>query len=71
MTKEKFQKIYLITILIPFLMVIFPIYEIANRSTPIILGMPVSFFWVVLWIVIVFIAITILYTKDPANKEED
>jgi hypothetical protein len=72
MTKEKFQKVYLITTIIPFLMLVFPFYGLANRATPIVMGVPFSFFWVVMWIVITFIAISILYFKDPENngKEE-
>jgi hypothetical protein len=71
MTKEKFQKVYLITTIIPFLMLVFPLYGIANRATPIVMGVPFSFFWVVLWIIIVFIAITVLYFKDPENEKEE
>jgi hypothetical protein len=71
MTKEKFQKVYLITTIIPFLMLVFPLYGIANRATPIVMGVPFSFFWVVLWIIIVFVAITVLYFKDPENGEEE
>jgi hypothetical protein len=71
MTKEKFQKVYLIITIIPFLMLVFPIYGLANRATPIVMGVPFSFFWVVLWIVITFIAISVLYFKDPENGKEE
>jgi len=33
---------------------IWPIYLIANRIKPLILGMPFSMFWVALWICIIF-----------------
>ena len=33
------------------LVMIFPIYGLANRVEPMILGMPFSLFWIVAWIV--------------------
>lgn len=48
-----------------FLPTIFPLFAIANRVEPIILGLPFSFFWVVLWIVIAFSALLVLYYFDP------
>lgn len=44
MSKKKFTTIYILTVTIPFLLLIFPLYEIANRATPIIMGLPFSFF---------------------------
>lgn len=70
MSRRKFQTIYLVAVIIPFLMLIFPLFEIGNRATPIVLGLPFSFFWVILWIVITFLIITGLYFIDPDHKEE-
>jgi len=36
-----------------------------------ILGLPFSFFWIILWIVITFIAIVFLYKIDPNKDEEE
>jgi uncharacterized membrane protein len=51
-------------------MLVFPFFEIANRATPIIFGLPFSFFWVILWIVITFVSLVVLYRFDPDQDEE-
>ncbi|MBO0601555.1 DUF3311 domain-containing protein [Sporosarcina sp. E16_3] len=70
MSKKKFTTIYIVTVTIPFLLLIFPLYEIANRAEPIIMGLPFSFFWVIIWILITFTAMLILYKVDPTKSEE-
>lgn len=71
MSKSKFNTIYIAVGLIPFLMLVFPFFEFANRATPIIFGLPFSFFWVILWIVITFVALVVLYRLDPDQDEEE
>jgi hypothetical protein len=51
-----------------FLPLIFPLFSFANRPTPIVMGLPFNFFWVILWIVIAFVAVLILYMIDPDKK---
>lgn len=68
--KKRFQTVYLITICVLFLTVLFPVYQIANKPYPIILGLPFSFFWVVLWIVITFLIVLFFYFRDPDREEE-
>jgi uncharacterized membrane protein len=70
MSRKSFLRTYVTIIIVPFLMVIFPIFEIANKVTPFVLGLPFNFFWIVLWIVITFIAVVFLYFKDPDNKKD-
>lgn len=70
MTRKKFQRIYFFTILIPFLMTIFPLFSLANHAKPIVLGLPFPLFWIVLWTVLTFAAITVLFFKDPDIDEE-
>ena len=48
-----------------FLPTVFPIFALANRVEPLVLGFPFAFFWVVLWIVIAFSALLVLYYLDP------
>ncbi|SFE72443.1 DUF3311 domain-containing protein [Alteribacillus iranensis] len=69
MSKKRFYTIYISVTCITFLMTIFPIFEIANRAEPIIIGLPFNFFWVVMWIVITFLAVLTLYFKDPDVDE--
>jgi len=71
MSKRKFYTLYITISTIPFLMLVFPFFEVGNRATPIVMGLPFSFFWVILWIVITFVALIVLYSLDPENKEEE
>ncbi|MDM5209345.1 DUF3311 domain-containing protein [Cytobacillus kochii] len=70
MKKRKFISLYVVVTMIPFLLLIFPLFELVNRPTPIILGLPFSFFWVILWIFITFVALIVLYFIDPDKNEE-
>lgn len=70
MSKQRFNTIFGITTLIPFFLLLFPLFEIGNRATPIIFGLPFSFFWVILWIVITFLALIVLFILDPEKHEE-
>jgi uncharacterized membrane protein len=69
MSKKGFQTLYIVIAIVTFLPLIFPVFEVANRATPIVLGLPFNFFWVVLWTVIAFVAVVILYFVDPENKK--
>lgn len=71
MSTKKFNVIFCVACAIPFLFLIFPLYEIGNRAIPTIFGLPYSFFWVLLWVVITFIAVVFLYFLDPAKNEEE
>ncbi|WP_423410526.1 DUF3311 domain-containing protein [Heyndrickxia sp. MSNUG] len=71
MSKAKFNTLYILFSVIPFLLLVFPLFEIGNRATPIVFGLPFSFFWVILWILITFIALVVLYRFDPAKDEEE
>ncbi|MDT9027204.1 DUF3311 domain-containing protein [Rossellomorea yichunensis] len=71
MSKSKFTKIYCLSLILPFLLLIFPLFSIGNRATPIIMGMPFSVFWVILWIIITFLIVLILYRIDPDKDEEE
>ncbi|MGM0751546.1 MAG: DUF3311 domain-containing protein [Bacillota bacterium] len=71
MSKSMFTKIYCMSLILPFLLLIFPLFSIGNRATPIIMGMPFSVFWVILWIIITFLIVLVLYRIDPDKDEEE
>lgn len=71
MTKKTFTKIYCLSLAIPLLLLVFPLFTLGNRSTPLILGLPFSFFWVLFWIVITFLIVLMLYRLDPDKDEEE
>ena len=47
--------------------VTFPGYAPANRVYPLVLELPFSMFWIVLWIVLGAIALLLVYLRDQAN----
>lgn len=44
---------------------------LANRDTPMILGMPFLLVWMVAWVILTSVCMTIVYLTDPANREHD
>ena len=54
---------------IPFLGVLGGIF-FANRVEPYIIGLPFILFWIVAWVVLTSVLMTVIYMLDPANKEE-
>jgi Protein of unknown function (DUF3311) len=43
----------------------------ANRVEPYVLGMPFLLFWIVFWMVLSSVILTIVYRFDPDNKGSD
>lgn len=39
-----------------------------NRDEPYVLGLPFLLFWIVLWVVLTSVCMTVIYHTDPANK---
>ncbi|WP_347548613.1 DUF3311 domain-containing protein [Pseudalkalibacillus hwajinpoensis] len=71
MSKKKFTRIYCISLIIPMLLLVFPLFSIGNRSTPFVMGLPFSVFWVIGWIIVTFLIVLILYRLDPDKDEEE
>lgn len=68
MSKRTFNTVYITVCVIAFLPVVFPVFAVANSANPVVLGLPFNFFWVVLWVVVVAVAVVVLYFLDPSNK---
>ncbi|MCU9594396.1 DUF3311 domain-containing protein [Caldibacillus thermolactis] len=43
---------------------------LANRIEPMIMGLPFSIFWIVLWVILSSLTIFIMYTFDDHKEEE-
>ena len=65
MSRKKFQKIFIVVMVLVFLPTIFPIFAFANRVEPFVFGLPFNFFWVVSWILIAFALLLVMYLMDP------
>ena len=54
---------------IPFLGVLGGIF-FANRVEPYVIGLPFILFWIVAWVVLTSVLMTVIYMLDPANRKE-
>ncbi|MDM5332015.1 DUF3311 domain-containing protein [Ureibacillus composti] len=61
----KYIKLLLI---IPFIGMILCL-PLANRIEPYVFGLPFLLFWIVLWMILSSLIMTIIYKFDPDNKE--
>jgi TRAP-type C4-dicarboxylate transport system permease small subunit len=68
MSRRSFQKLYVVVCILAFAPVMFPVFEIANSATPIVVGLPLNFLWVVAWVLIVALCAVVLYRIDPENR---
>ena len=50
------------------LLLTFPVYAVANQARPIILGMPLTMFWMVVWIVVEFVVLLGIYGWEHRKR---
>ena len=43
----------------------------ANRVEPTVLGLPFLLFWIVLWVVLTAVCMSVIYLTDPRNRAEE
>lgn len=43
----------------------------ANRVEPSVLGLPFLLFWIVLWVVLTAVCMSVVYLTDPRNRAEE
>lgn len=63
--------VFVIVIVIAALSVMWPGYTLFSSATPLIFGFPLSFAWMILWVMISFIAMLGLYFSDKRAEESD
>ncbi len=63
--------IFSIVMILATLSVIWPGYALFSSATPLILGLPLSFAWIILWVIIGFAAMLALYFSDNKDPETD
>lgn len=52
------------------LALIWPVYPFAADLRPYIFGLPLSFAWVVGWLMVMFVALVLLYRTDAPNSAD-
>lgn len=61
---------FLVVTVISGLALIWPVYPLAADIRPYILGLPLSFAWVVGWLIVMFVALVLLYRADMSDDSE-
>ncbi|MFS0784046.1 DUF3311 domain-containing protein [Bacillus sp. 1P06AnD] len=64
------MKGYYLLAILPFIGLIGGL-EFANRIEPFVLGLPFLHFWIVLWVILTSVILTILYKLDGRLPEEE
>tara|TARA_R110002124_G_scaffold183735_9_gene351249 strand:+ start:30024 stop:30284 length:261 start_codon:yes stop_codon:yes gene_type:complete len=71
-TKRRKRAFILVSVLVVIqLCLIWPIYPIMGAAKPLILGLPLSFFWVILMVCFSFISLLIFFRKDIETEEKE
>lgn len=58
------EKVVALFIVFIVLVMIFPVFGLANSATPIVMGLPLSLFWVVFWIIVEFFALVAFFRYE-------
>lgn len=69
--RKSIAKPYIIFLILIFLSLIFPVYGVANRVFPLVLGLPFGLFWVVLMEVIAFLVLCGFYRYEYGSKNKE
>lgn len=67
--QKAITKAYVVFLVILFLAMIFPVYAVANRVFPLILGLPFGLFWIVLMEVIAFVVLGAFYLYEYGGRD--
>ncbi|MDX1590385.1 MAG: hypothetical protein R3283_00395 [Balneolaceae bacterium] len=70
-TLNRSRLVFVIVMSFAVLAVVWPGHAIFSDPLPLIFGFPLSFAWVILWVLISFAAMTGLYVSDHKHKAED
>ena len=63
--------IFLIVIILTSVAIIWPGHAIFSSATPLIFGFPLSFAWIILWVIIGFAALLGLYLTDSHHDGDE
>lgn len=58
---------FLVVTLVAGLALVWPVYPLVGGTRPYVLGLPLSFAWVVGWLIVMFVALVLLYRWDASD----
>jgi amino acid transporter len=62
--------VFLVATVVSGLALVWPVYPIAGGTRPYLLGLPLSFAWVVGGLVVMFVALVLFYRADEADSRD-
>ncbi len=67
-TFRKSRFIFVIVMMIATLAIVWPGYALFSSAEPLILGFPLSFAWIIFWVIVSFTAMLALYISDIRHE---
>lgn len=70
-TLRRSRIVFVIVMLVTALAVVWPGHALFSSPKPLILGFPLSFAWVIFWVLVSFAAMSALYLSDLNHEDEE
>jgi hypothetical protein len=70
-TLRRSRVLFMAVMVITTLAIVWPGYALFSSATPLILGFPLSFAWIIFWVMVGFAAMLALYISDSKNEPRD
>lgn len=70
-TLNRGRKVFVAVMLIATAAIIWPGYALFSSAEPLIFGFPLSFAWIIFWVMISFAAMMGLYLSDSKHENRD
>lgn len=69
--RTRVNRLFVIFMVALTLILVFPIYGVANRVEPYVLGMPFSLAWIVFWTLVEFIVLILFFRWEYSSGRGD
>ena len=70
-TLRRSRILFVLVMLTAMLAVVWPGHALFSSAEPLILGFPLSFAWIIFWVIVSFAAMMTLYLSDIKHEERD
>jgi hypothetical protein len=70
-TLRRSRVLFVLVMLFASLAVVWPGQALFSSATPLVLGFPLSFAWIIFWVVVCFVSMMSLYLFDSKHEETD
>ena len=70
-THRRSRVLFVLVMLFAGLAVVWPGQALFSSATPLVLGFPLSFAWIIFWVIVCFVSMMSLYLSDAKHEEND